>query len=183
MKPEHIKLLELAEKATQGEWLRDWDSECTVSESGDEAYSAWEVAGPAHVPSSRWLSSNLNKSKEDADYIVAAQPRVVKGLILELEAVTAENDDLRAQCGGMQMDIDELRAEVEASDWVPLTKATPPDGVPVLRWPGWAAEFSIDEWCNDYGCFLMSIEEGERATHWKPLGAPEAAMAAKELLK
>ncbi|MFX1710698.1 hypothetical protein [Stutzerimonas stutzeri] len=87
MKPEHIKLLELAEKATQGEWLRDWDSECTVSESGDEAYSAWEVAGPAHVPSSRWLSSNLNKSKEDADYIVAAQPKVVKTLILELEAM------------------------------------------------------------------------------------------------
>lgn len=169
MKPEHIKLLELAEKATQGEWLRDWDSECTVSESGDEAYSAWEVAGPAHVPSSRWLSSNLNKSKEDADYIVAAQPKVVKTLILELEAVTAERDDLRLQ--------------VEATAWIPLAEATPPDGVPVLRWPGWGAEISIDEWCNDYRCFLMSIEEGEQATHWKPLGAPEAARAAKELLK
>lgn len=28
-----------------------------------------------------------------------------------LSAVTAENDDLRAQCGGMQMEIDELTAE------------------------------------------------------------------------
>lgn len=82
MKPEHIKLLELAEKATQGEWLREDGCEVTVSENGDESYSEWEVAGPAHVPSSRWSS---DKSKEDADYIVAAQPRVVKELILELE--------------------------------------------------------------------------------------------------
>ena len=84
MKPEHIKLLELTEKATQGEWLREDGCEVTVSEGGDEAYSAWEVAGPAHVPSSRWSSDN---SKEDADYIVAAQPRVVKTLILELEVM------------------------------------------------------------------------------------------------
>lgn len=80
----------------------------------------------------------------------------------------------------LEAERDQYRAEVEASGWIPLTKATPPDGVPVLRWPGWAAEFSIDEWCNDYGCFLMSIEGGERATHWKPLCAPKAAMAAKE---
>ena len=84
MKPEHIKLLELTEKATQGEWLREDGCEVTVSEDGDESYSEWEVAGPAHVPSSRWYS---DKSKEDADYIVAAQPQVVKTLILELEAM------------------------------------------------------------------------------------------------
>jgi hypothetical protein len=80
----------------------------------------------------------------------------------------------------LEAERDQYRAEVEASGWIPLTKAMPPDGVPVLRWPGWAAEFSIDEWCNDYGCFLMSIEGGERATHWKPLCVPKAAMAAKE---
>jgi len=71
------------------------------------------------------------------------------------------------------------KLRTEAGGWIPLAESTPPDGVPVLRWPGWAAEISIDEWCNDYGCFLMSIEEGERATHWKPISAP-AAMAAKE---
>ena len=79
----------------------------------------------------------------------------------------------------LEADRDQLRAVAEANKWIPLSEATPPDGVPVLRWPGWAAEISIDEWCDDYGCFLMSIEEGERATHWKPISAP-AAMAAKD---
>jgi hypothetical protein len=71
---------------------------------------------------------------------------------------------------------DRLRAEAA---WIPLTETTPPEGVSVLRWPGWAAEISIDEWCSDHGCFLMDIESGVRATHWKPLRAPDAA-AAKE---
>lgn len=97
-----------------------------------------------------------------------------------LEEAELHDRIMSESCAKALAERDQLRAEVEASGWIPLTKATPPDGVPVLRWPGWAAEFSIDEWCNDYGCFLMSIEGGERATHWKPLCAPKAAMAAKE---
>lgn len=121
---------------------------------------------------------------------------------IRLDEVLAERDALREQVKVLQSDanswqsgydkgrhdgtkhrqseVEQLRGEVDAGKWMPLSEATPPDGVPVLRWPGWAAEISIDEWCADYCCFLMSIEGGERATHWKPLSVPGAALAAKE---
>ncbi|MGA4640593.1 Lar family restriction alleviation protein [Stutzerimonas stutzeri] len=135
--------------------------------NGEEASEWWnrraqpaEAEGVVEMGSDAWMAMHL---LDRLDVSADEEPRVqqveeiVRRMGAALSAVTAE-------VGG----------------WIPLAESTPPDGVPVLRWPGWAAEFSIDEWCNDYGCFLMSIEGGERATHWKPLCAPKAAMAAKE---
>jgi len=83
--------------------------------------------------------------------------------------------------------MDEQKEQNEAADgqseltvglgaWIPLDESKPPKGIPVLRWPGWAAEISIDEWSDTYNCFLMSIEDdAERATHWMPMPkAPNA---------
>lgn len=99
----------------------------------------------------------------------------------QLRAVADEQPDLGHLQVGSETGVCQ-RCGGSGSDggWIPLAESTPPDGVPVLRWPGWAAEISIDEWCNDHGCFLMSIEEGERATHWKPISAPAAIDAKGE---
>lgn len=58
--------------------------------------------------------------------------------------------------------------------WIKVSECKPPDGVPVLTYPGWGMgnKAAIDEWAAQYNCFLMSIEEGERVTHWMPLPEP-----------
>lgn len=55
--------------------------------------------------------------------------------------------------------------------WIPVADRKPPDGVRVLTYPGWTTTdgVEIDEWCEQYGCFLMGIEEGDNVTHWMPL--------------
>ena len=59
--------------------------------------------------------------------------------------------------------------------WIPVSVQTPPDGVQVLTYPGWAAGesgISMDQWSNHYSCFLMCIEDGHEITHWMPLPQP-----------
>lgn len=63
-------------------------------------------------------------------------------------------------------------------EWVAVADQVPPNGCPVLTFPGWGHGVdgvAIDEWCTEYGRFLMSIEDGHNVTHWMPLPAPPTA--------
>lgn len=82
--PDLSRLKQLAEAATPGVWERDDGCECSVSESGDEAYWCWEQAGPAQVHGSG------NQPVADADFIAAASPGVVLALISEIIALRAQ---------------------------------------------------------------------------------------------
>ena len=57
------------------------------------------------------------------------------------------------------------------SGWILIEEQKPEDHVRALTYPGWATSNGvyIDEWCEQYDCFLMSIEDGHRVTHWMPL--------------
>lgn len=62
--------------------------------------------------------------------------------------------------------------------WIPISEKTPPDGVPVLTYPGWATGgkgFSIDEWQDKYKCFLLNTDEPPEypVTHWMPMTPPD----------
>jgi hypothetical protein len=72
-------LKRLAEAATPGEWLRSDDNDVQVSEEGDEAYSSWEIAGPATI------EGYGAQAQADADFIAAANPADVLALVAENE--------------------------------------------------------------------------------------------------
>lgn len=60
--------------------------------------------------------------------------------------------------------------------WISIEDETPPDGVPVITYPGWATfgeGFAMDEWLDSHKCFLLEIEEGRRVTHWALPEVPE----------
>ncbi|MGF0241234.1 hypothetical protein ACQR3P_18455 [Rhodococcus sp. IEGM1300] len=89
------ELKRLAEAATPGVWERADGCECSVSESGDEAYWSWEQAGPAQVHGSG------NQPVADADFIAAARPAVVLALIADNTRLADCAHRRRAECTAM----------------------------------------------------------------------------------
>lgn len=76
---DYLKLKVLAEAATPGLWDRSEGCEVSVSYEGDEAFWSWESAGPAQ------LHGSGDQPAADADFIAAANPTAILGLLAEID--------------------------------------------------------------------------------------------------
>lgn len=90
------QLREICDKATQGDWWIDSHGHRMVSRPRfDTVFEASSSMGPAvRHPETGNLSHWPNDW--DATYIVAAQPKVVRGLLDEIDRLQAENQELKS---------------------------------------------------------------------------------------
>lgn len=80
-----VRLKELAEKATPGEWLRGSERKCRIDQ--------WSTVTEISICSDHLIAKTRSASElaeRDADYIVAAQPQTILSLLSRLEQLGSE---------------------------------------------------------------------------------------------
>ena len=107
------QLREICDKATQGDWWIDSHGHRMVSRPRfDTVFEASSSMGPAvRHPETGNLSHWPNDW--DATYIVAAQPKVVRGLLDELDQLKAENTGLHQDVASLNKENDDQLLIVE----------------------------------------------------------------------